>query len=370
MRTVMIAAVALTVAGAAEGQQRMVMPGPGASYSAPQSYSDPAPTARRGHHWGGRVNGEWTAGVRAPGGYAAYRRLSRGYVLPNYWSQPRFVVSDWSLYGLQQPPYGYRWTRYYDDAVLVDTRGSVADTVDGIDWDRYDLDATSGSYAGGGGNDSRYAGDSYDDNRYSGGQYAGAGGSYAPAAPAYQQGYGERRSNGVGGALVGGALGAGAGALIAGRRDKVGGALIGAGAGALTGYAIDRSANRNRYAPPQSSAGYPGSGADYPPPGGYPGAGYGAPYHDGSRGYGRYGAATVIQSGGGTTVTTAGGGYGSGYYYAPGSVTTVTVASAPVVTTTTTEIFEDSVTYTRVAKRRVYHRRAYRHVPTCGCRVR
>lgn len=354
MRTVVIAAVALTVAGAADAQQRMAMPGPGAPYSAPST--GPAPTPRHGQHWGGRVAGHWTAGVHAPGGYAAYRRLSRGYVLPTYWNQPGFAVGEWSLYGLQQPPSGYRWTRYYDDAVLVDARGSVADTVDGIDWDRYDLDA------GAGGGNSRYAEGSYDDRRYAGADYA------PPPPPPYQQGYGERRSNGVGGAVIGGALGAGAGALIAGRHDKLGGALIGAGVGSLTGYAIDRGAGRDRYAPPPP-AGYPGPGADYPPPGGA-GEGYGRWHRDGGYDGDRYPRPTVVQGGGGTTiVTTTGGGYGGGYGYASG-VTTVTIASAPVVTTTTTEIIEDSVTYTRAARHHVYHRRVYRRLPTCGCRVR
>lgn len=359
MRTVIIAAVALAAAGAGDAQQRMVMPGPGAAYPMPDHGPMRPPirpvAARSGQHWGGRVNGVWVGASRAPGGYAAYRRPSRGYVLPSYWSRPDFFISDWSLYGLQQPPSGYRWARYYDDAVLVDGRGSVTDTVGGLDWDRYDLDYTVGDTDRG-----------YDDNRY-----AGGGTDYPPPPRPYPP---ERRSNGVGGALVGGALGAGAGALIAGRHDKVSGALVGAGAGALTGYAIDRAATRGRDVPPPPMR-YGGPGADYPPPGSYGDLGYRGPRYDGPRPYDRYPAPTVIQDAGGTTVvTTTGGGassvYGGSYYYPSAGTATVTVTSAPVVTTTTTDIFEDSVTYTRARAHRVYHRRVYRRAPTCGCRVR
>ncbi len=353
VRTVMIAAAVLTVAGAADGQQRMVMPGPGpgASYPMPRG---PAPAAHTGQHWGGRVNGVWVGGARAPGGFAGYRRPYRGYQLSSYWLQPSFFISDWSSYGLQQPPYGYHWARYYDDAVLVDRRGAVADTVGGLDWDRFDLDGPGGSY-----DDRRY------DDRY-------AGADYPPPPPVYQ----EHRSNGVGGALVGGAVGAGAGALIAGRHDRGTGALIGAGVGGITGYAIDRSATRDRYAPPPPPAqGYapPPPPPAYAPPVGY-GAGYPPPPVPPYRGHGPYAPPPVVTSGGGTTVITTtsgapGGAWGGSYGYG-GGVTTVTVQSAPVVTTTTTtEIFEDSVTYTRAARHRVYHRRVYRR-PVCGCRVR
>ncbi|MEO1046171.1 MAG: glycine zipper 2TM domain-containing protein [Pseudomonadota bacterium] len=52
-----------------------------------------------------------------------------------------------------------------------------------------------------------------------------------------------RRDNGVGGALIGGALGAVAGNRIAGRGNRTAGTLIGAGAGAIAGTLIDRAEN-------------------------------------------------------------------------------------------------------------------------------
>ena len=219
-RTVMIAAAGLLAAGAADGQQRMVMPGPGpgAPYPVPRG---PSPSPHPGQHWGGRVNGVWVGGMRAPGGYAAYRRPYRGYQLSPYWLQSDFIISDWSTYGLQQPPYGYHWARYYDDAVLIDRRGAVADTVGGLDWDRFDLDGPSGSY---------------DDRRYAD-RYAGADSPPPPAPPVYQ----EHHSNGVGDA---------------------------------TGYAVDRSATRGRYAPPPPPA--PGYAPPPPPPAYAPPVGYGA----------------------------------------------------------------------------------------------
>ena len=64
----------------------------------------------------------------------AYRRLAPGYALPPAWQAPRFVISDWRAIGLPPPPRGYRWTRYHDDAVLVDRNGSVRDVVEAVDW--------------------------------------------------------------------------------------------------------------------------------------------------------------------------------------------------------------------------------------------
>ena len=57
--------------------------------------------------------------------------------MPGYWLAPSFYITDWGDYGLSQPPYGYRWSRYYDDAVLVDQYGRVMDSVSGLDWDGY-----------------------------------------------------------------------------------------------------------------------------------------------------------------------------------------------------------------------------------------
>ena len=79
----------------------------------------------RRDRWGSRVDGRWWGGANAPGGWPAYRRPVRGTVLPGYWNSPRFAIDDWAVYRLPQPPAGYRWSRYYDDAVLIDPRGVV-----------------------------------------------------------------------------------------------------------------------------------------------------------------------------------------------------------------------------------------------------
>ena len=391
MRTLSIAALALTtVATGAVAQQRVAMHGPvmGGQMSHPMPQpmmGHPAPPPMMGHHpsppqghmrprpgrWGQQVGGHWWGGMRAPGGWGAYRRPSRGYILPSYWIAPGWGISDWSSYGLSQPSYGYSWSRYYDDAVLIDGRGSVYDTVDGIDWD--------GGYQNGGyddGDDSVSGGYDQPQPVYpQGGGYSQGGGYPQPgygASYGYPDGddrYHDRRSSGVGGALVGAAVGGVAGNVIAGHGDKLGGTLIGAGLGGAAGYAIDRSSDGHgrRHGPPPppppyGGPGYEGQGygAGYPAPGG-------APYH-GPHGYA---PPTVIQSGGGTTVTTStSGGYPSGtyvngYYYPPATVTTVTVASAPVVTTAT-EVFEDTVTYSRPVHK-VWRKRTWHPRPKCYC---
>ncbi|MGN6622313.1 MAG: RcnB family protein [Sphingomonas sp.] len=95
------------------------------------------PQFHGGRHWGGGIGGRWIGGARAPGGWSAYRRPVRGWAMPGYWLAPSFYITDWGDYGLSQPPYGYRWSRYYDDAVLVDQYGRVMDSVSGLDWDGY-----------------------------------------------------------------------------------------------------------------------------------------------------------------------------------------------------------------------------------------
>lgn len=335
MRTLLIAGTAiagLVVADAAVAGERMVQPGPGISrggWNAPRAMPGPPTLPQIGQHggsrWGSKVGGRWWGGANAPGGWNAYRRPVRGYALPAYWNTPRFYISDWSAYGLAQPQSGYNWVRYYDDAVLIDGRGSVYDTVGQVDWDRYD----GGSEGGYGYEDDQvYA---RDDDRYAP--------PPPPPAPAYRDDRGhreryERRDNGVGGAVAGAAAGGIAGALIGGRHNRVGGALIGGGVGALTGYAIDKAEYRRGPPPPPRGygAGYPtpGYGRGYPPPP--------PPYPPAPGGH-------WVSPDGTTTVVTSGGGWG-------GSTTTVTVQTAPVVTTTTTEIYEDNVTWSRHAPKR------------------
>lgn len=101
-----------------------------------------------GQRWGGRVGGRWIGGMQAPGGWNAYRRPGRGFALPRYWFAPSFFIGNFANYGLAPPPLGYRWSRYYDDAVLVDGGGRVYDSVQGIGWDDED-GAGDGYYADG-----------------------------------------------------------------------------------------------------------------------------------------------------------------------------------------------------------------------------
>jgi Ni/Co efflux regulator RcnB len=164
--------------------------------------------------WGHRVNGRWWGGVQAPGGWSGYRRPGIGYVLPGYWLQPGYHITDYGAYGLPAPSVGYGWSRYYDDAVLTDRYGKVYDSRVDYDWDRY----------GG-----------YDDG------------------PGYAQD--ERRDNSgrvIGSAVIGGVAGGLLGSAIAGPGSRTGGAIIGAGVGAIAGAAVaDATAGRDTraYAP-------------------------------------------------------------------------------------------------------------------------
>lgn len=119
------------------GQAVPPQPYPAQSY--PGRPPQPTPQSR----WGGNNGGRWSGGSNAPGGWNAYRRPHRGYTLPHYWFSPSFYLGDYGSYGLTPPPPGYSWHRYYDDAVLVDERGRVWDSVNGLDWD-------GAGYAGGG----------------------------------------------------------------------------------------------------------------------------------------------------------------------------------------------------------------------------
>lgn len=66
----------------------------------------------------------------------AYRRrpLERGQKLRGAWKSPIYTVHDWRRYGLPAPGPGMRWSRYHDDAVLVDSRDRVVDARGNLDW--------------------------------------------------------------------------------------------------------------------------------------------------------------------------------------------------------------------------------------------
>lgn len=316
MRTLMAAAMLLSVATAAEAADRVVArSGQGTSNHSLDRTSYPSRP-----RWGGRIQGRWWAGSRAPGGWSAYQRPVRGRVLPSYWAAPGWYISDWSGYGLPRPPAGYNWSRYYDDAVLIDRRGTVEDTIGGVDWDQGDSDGIDYTYY----EPSDDAPSAYDGYAYSEG-YPSATPGDAPGAP-YP--YPPRERDGAAGAAVGAVVGGLAGAAIGGRDNRLGGALIGGGVGAAAGYAMDRDAGRTPPPPPPSQQ----YGADYPMPyGGYPPAvATRAPLPS----MPVYSATTpVVTAGPGVTVVTSSGDYGAG-------VTTITVPGRTTVTTTTTETWE------------------------------
>ncbi|HVE01812.1 MAG TPA: RcnB family protein [Sphingomicrobium sp.] len=64
-----------------------------------------------------------------------YRRYSIGWRLwPSYYSSSFWINDPWQ-YRLPYAPPGYRWIRYYDDAILVDTfSGEVVDVLYNFFW--------------------------------------------------------------------------------------------------------------------------------------------------------------------------------------------------------------------------------------------
>lgn len=137
-----------------------------------------------------------------------------------------------------------------------------------------------------------------------------------------------KKSSGIGGAVVGGAVGALAGNRIAGRGNRLAGSLIGGGLGAVAGAAIEQGTDRCRQLlkkygyDQQQTREYPPVQHHRPqPPQGHP------TYPSGWNGY-----------------------YSAGYYYPPAQqpmITTIVVQSAPVTTTTTTTYIEEEVIYSK-----------------------
>ncbi|MEE9434357.1 MAG: RcnB family protein [Sphingorhabdus sp.] len=77
-----------------------------------------------------------TGGNRGFGFFGFYQRPFHGFSLPSYWIAPNFGISNYSNFGLSAPQRGYSWSRYYDDAVLRDNRGTVYDYRQNVDWSR------------------------------------------------------------------------------------------------------------------------------------------------------------------------------------------------------------------------------------------
>lgn len=140
-----------------------------------------------------------------------------------------------------------------------------------------------------------------------------------------------KKSSGIGGAIVGGAIGAFAGNRIAGRGNRLAGSLIGGGVGAVAGAAIEQGTDRCRHL--LKKYGYDQQQAErypvHPPVQHYRPQPPQAPpaYPSGWNGY-----------------------YSPGYYYPQAQqpmITTIVVQSAPVTTTTTTTYVEEEVVYSK-----------------------
>lgn len=340
--------------------------------------------------WGNRIGGRWFAGFYAPGGWQGYRMPYRGFVLPAYWVNPSYSIANYRTYGLPAPSAGWGWSRYYDDAVLRDSRGYVQDYRSGVRWDEYgyapdDSGYDRPAYGPSVGADHSiyemdgaptYTGDDgvrYDyQGQWTQGRYidpagrvfegqwngtvtrhgeghagpAHRGAPYPvpphsgprpyPSAPGYAVPHGfdryERclRNDGVAGAAIGAVIGAVAGNRIAGRGDRTAGSLIGGGLGALVGLGVEKSMKKCRKYLPESGVGY----APAPLHSGYP------PQQ---------------------------GGYPGGYYYSGQPVVTTITISQPVTTTTVTEeVYYETVPVKRKAVRK--WKPKPKPKPRCVCR--
>jgi Nickel/cobalt transporter regulator/Glycine zipper 2TM domain len=353
------------------------------------------------------MNGRWFAGFHAPGGWSGYRIPYQGFTLPTYWVQPSYRIINYPLYGLYQPQTGYGWTRYYDDAVLTDGRGSVQDYRSNIAWDRMEggyapgdypeaeygpaMGADRGVYMG---NDQVYANsgyapapqapvqyvpgtgeDDYDDDRY-GAPYDSryqdrSDYDYRPApAPAYQSRAGFERyerclkDRGIAGGVIGAVVGAVVGNRVAGRGNRTIGTVLGGAIGGIGGATIDKAASKcEKYLPREDyyygNSGYPSGGYmpapqprppvyqpyPQPQPQPYPTQGYPYPYPPQSGGY-----------------------YQNGWYYPAPTITTITVA--PTVVTTSSTVVTEEVYYETVAvkpKPRPKKKWKPKPKPRCGC---
>ncbi len=335
-------------------------------------------------------------GMHGIPGHDVYRRPFRGFVMPRYWAQPSFYIPNYTIYGLNAPSSGLNWSRYYDDAVLLDGRGYVQDYRSGVNWNAshsgegadYDgpeygpsMRADAAAYNWGDDGNVAFAapdGSSFSyDGEWQGeyvdpagqvfeGQWEGtvtrqggtsgpgypapapsqAGAPY-PGGPAYDEGYDDYsvprgyegyerclKSNGVTGAAIGAILGGVAGNRIAGRGDRLGGTLLGAGLGGLAGVAIEKATSKCKSYEPR----YEPPRVSYSPQP-YP---QGYQHHQGWQG---------------------------GYYYYPQTpmVTVTVVSGVPHTTTTVTEevYYETIKTYPR---KKAVRKWKPKPKPRCVCR--
>ena len=359
------------------------------------------------HRWGHRIGGRWFAGFHAPGGWNGYRAPYRGYTLPTYWVQPSYRIVNFPTYGLYAPQTGQGWSRYYDDAVLTDSRGYVQDYRSNIPWDRYDggyaaedyseadygpaMGADRGVYYGdervysGNGNppppppvvyqqgtgqqDYRQTGydqSGYDQSEYDQSDYRQSDPRYNtgryPSGQSYQSRYGFERyerclkERGVAGGAIGAVVGAVVGNRVAGRGDRLAGSLIGGGIGALAGVGIEKATNKcKKYLPRDDQ--YYGRQTGYQN-GGYQGGGY--------QPQPQYAPPPPPQPQG-NPYGYQGGYYQNGWYYPAPTVTTITIMPAVTTTTTTTEeVYYETVSVP--AKKHMVKKWKPKPKPRCGCR--
>lgn len=276
----------------------------------------------------------WYGALNAPGGLAAYRSPSKGFILPAYWMQPNFFIEDYARYGFAAPQDGYGWSRYYEDAVLTDSTGRITDIVKDVDWNRF----------GGGQFDTRstivsspsvvpgvtfQTNPSFPPTTVPGG-VLNTQASFPPQSEArdFDREVGKRRGRGIGSiasAAIGATVGGLAGALIGGRGERLAGSLIGGGVGALAGLAIGEATRGGR--------GRHHGGHRYPPRG---------PHWSHGGGY-----------------------YPGGFYYETYETVNYIPVAPITTTTTTTKVYYETIT---TAKSNYSPKRPHKHRPhQCRC---
>jgi Ni/Co efflux regulator RcnB len=302
-------------------------------------------------------------------GQGHYRMPFRGYTLPTYWFQPSFRVVNFARYGLYVPQAGFGWSRYFNDAVLINGQGLVHDSVRNVPWDQREFNngrdiaqpefgpalATDRDIMFD--DDGVYSDDRFDEpapmaNHSQQPNHTANNGGYPAQEQVFQSRYGfERyeqclRNRGVAGGLIGGVVGAVIGNRVAGRGDRLAGSLFGGGAGALIGLTIEKATNKCKKYLPRDDRYYYNNGGHQQ--GGHSQGGHAPapapqpyPHHQGGYVY-------------------------NGWYYPAPVITTVTVTPAVTTTTTVTEeVYYESVPVKRKAVRKWKPRAKPK--PRCHC---
>ena len=298
---------------------------PSFGYGWSRYYDDAVLTDRHGVVQDARYNVDWD---RYNQGYAAGYRDGRATYDPSVFTGDDRVMATPSAYRDGQSTYQGDWQGAYqaDGSYQGDWQGTYRDA---------DGQVYEGEYSG------TFVGDGQLAPHWGTGQSEASGTRHHAPYPdergfdgqrAEELAYLEqcRKSSGIGGAVVGGAIGALAGNRIAGRGNRLGGSLIGGGLGAVAGAAIEQGTDRCRkllkkYGDEQRHA---GDLPNHPPVQHHP--------QQPAHGYPAYPSGWT-------------GHYAPAYYYpqAQPMVTTIVVHSSPVTTTTTTTYIDEEVVYTK-----------------------